>query len=56
MERFNRMLLDMLSKTVKAGGKDWDDHLPYLISRIGQPYNYRRESLRFSWERPTASY
>ena len=30
-ERFNRTLLDMLSKTVKAGGKDWDVRLPYLL-------------------------
>ena len=31
VERFNRTLLDMLSKAVKAGGKDWDVHLPYLL-------------------------
>ena len=31
VERFNRTLLDMLSKTVKAGGKDWDVRLPYLL-------------------------
>ena len=31
VERFNRTLLDMLSKTVKAGGKDWDVRLTYLL-------------------------
>ena len=31
VERFNRTLLDMLSKTVKTGGKDWDVCLPYLL-------------------------
>ena len=31
VERFNRTLLDMLSKTVKAGGKDWVVRLPYLL-------------------------
>lgn len=29
-ERFNRTLPDMLAKTVKPGGQDWDDHLPYM--------------------------
>jgi len=31
MERFNRTLLDILSKTVKPVGKDWDACLPYVL-------------------------
>ena len=31
VEHFNRTLLDMLSKTVKPGGQDWDAHLPYVL-------------------------
>ena len=31
VERFNRTLIEMLSKTVKQGGKDWDDQLPYVL-------------------------
>ena len=31
VERFNRTLLDMLSKTVKPGGQDWDARLPYVL-------------------------
>ena len=31
VERFNRTLLDMLSKTVKSGGRDWDSRLPYVL-------------------------
>ena len=30
VERFNRKLSDMLAKTVDAGGKNWDDCLPYV--------------------------
>ena len=30
-QRFSRTLLDILSKTVKAGGKDRDVRLPYLL-------------------------
>ena len=31
VERFNWTLLDMLSKAVKGGEKDWDVCLPYLV-------------------------
>ena len=31
VERFNRTLLDMLFKTVKSGGRDWDSCLPYVL-------------------------
>jgi len=31
VEQFNWTLLDMLSKTVKSGGQDWDVHLPYIL-------------------------
>ena len=31
VERFNRTLLDMLSKTAKQNGKDWDNCLPFIL-------------------------
>ena len=31
VERFNRTLLDMLSKTAKQNGKDWDYCLPFIL-------------------------
>ena len=31
VERFNRTLTSMLAKTVDKSGKDWDDHLPYVL-------------------------
>ena len=31
VERFNRTLISMLAKTVEKGGKDWDDHLPFVL-------------------------
>lgn len=31
MERFNRTLLDMLSKLCAERGSDWDDHLAYAL-------------------------
>ena len=31
VERFNRTLTAMLAKTVETGGKDWDEHLPYVL-------------------------
>jgi len=31
VECFNRIPLDMLSKTVKPGGQDWDARLPYVL-------------------------
>lgn len=31
VERFNRTLTDMLSKTAQANGKDWDRRLPYVL-------------------------
>ena len=31
LEWFNRTLLDMLSKSVKSDGQDWDVHLPYVL-------------------------
>ena len=31
VERFNRTLTDMLAKTVKANGRDWDQHLPFVL-------------------------
>ena len=31
VERFNRTLTDMLAKTVEKNGRDWDQHLPYVL-------------------------
>ena len=31
VERFNRTLTTMLAKTVEKGGKDWDQHLPFVL-------------------------
>ena len=31
VERFNRTLTEMLSKTVERSGKDWDTRLPYVL-------------------------
>jgi len=31
VERFNRTLLDMLSKSVEPCGQDWDTRLPYVL-------------------------
>ena len=31
VERFNRTLTEMLSKTVEKNGKNWDDKLPYVL-------------------------
>ena len=31
VERFNRTLTAMLAKTVQRGGRDWDQHLPYVL-------------------------
>ena len=31
VERFHRILTDMLAKSVEKNGKDWDKHLPYVL-------------------------
>ena len=31
VEQFNRTLFDMLSKTAKQNGKDWDNCLPFIL-------------------------
>ena len=31
VEKFNRTLVNMLSKSVSKYGRDWDEHLPYLL-------------------------
>ena len=31
VERFNRTLTAMLAKKAEKGGKDWDQHLPYML-------------------------
>ena len=31
VEHFNRTLTDMLAKCVERNGKDWDQHLPYVL-------------------------
>ena len=45
VERFNRILTDMLSKTVEKGGRDWDVRLPYvLFAYRSSPQESSRES------------
>ena len=31
VERLNRTLITMLSKCVEKHGRDWDEHLPYVL-------------------------
>ena len=31
VECFNRTLTEMLAKTVEANGRDWDQHLPFVL-------------------------
>lgn len=31
VERFNRSLIDMLSKTVEAHGQDWDERFSFVL-------------------------
>ena len=31
VEKFNSTIINMLSKCVEKHGRDWDDHLPYLL-------------------------
>ena len=31
VERYNRTLIAMLSKTVEKSGRDWDERLPYVL-------------------------
>lgn len=31
VERFHRMLTDMLAKSVEKNSKDWDKHLPFVL-------------------------
>ena len=45
MEQFNRALLDMLSKTVKSGGQDWNIRLPMFYLHIRLPCNSRLVNL-----------
>ena len=35
VERFHQTLMDMLAKKVKRTGRDWDDHLPYVLFSTG---------------------
>ena len=46
VERFNRTLTDMLAKTVKKGGADWDEKLPYVL------YAYRSSIQESTQESP----
>ncbi|GFU38999.1 hypothetical protein TNCV_1690241 [Trichonephila clavipes] len=42
VERWNRTLKDMLSKNVQEHGSDWDLHLPFCYSHIGNTPQYNR--------------
>lgn len=46
VERFNRTLTSMLAKTVERQGRDWDDHLPYVL------YAYRTSIQESTKESP----
>ena len=39
VERFNRTLISMLAKTVERGGKNWDEHLPFVLFAYRQVNN-----------------
>ena len=34
VERFNRTLINMLSKVVGKHGRNWDEQLPYVLVRM----------------------
>ena len=46
VERFNRTLISMLAKTVEKGGKDWDEHLPFVL------FAYRASEQQSTCESP----
>ena len=46
VERFNRTLISMLAKTVQKQGRDWDEHLPYVL------YAYRTSVQESTKESP----
>ena len=46
VERFNRTLTDVLAKTVKKGGLDWDEKLPFVL------YAYRASVQESTKESP----
>ena len=46
VERFNRTLISMLAKTVQKQGRDWDEHLPYVL------YAYRTSIQESTKESP----
>ena len=46
VERFNRTLTEMLAKTAKANGKDWDLRLPYVL------FSYRTSPQASTGESP----
>ena len=46
VERFNRTLTSMLAKTVQKQGRDWDEHLPYVL------YAYRTSIQESTKESP----
>ena len=50
VERFNRTLTTMLAKTVEKGGKDWDQHLPFVL------FAYRASQQQSTQESPFSSF
>ena len=46
VERFHRTLTDELAKKVQCTGRDWDDHLPYVL------FSYRTSIQTSTWESP----
>lgn len=46
VERFDRTLISTLAKTVQKQGRDWDEHLPYVL------YAYRTSIQESTKESP----
>ena len=46
VERFHRILTDMLAKSTERGGKDWNCQLPYIL------FAYRASKQRSTGESP----
>ena len=39
VEKYNWTLIAMLAKVVERGGRDWDEHLPYILFLTGLASN-----------------
>lgn len=57
VERFNRTLTMMLAKTVEKGGKDWDQHLPFVLFayRASQQHSTLESPFYLLYRPPTSN-